>query len=83
MKATIGERGQVVIPKPLRDSMGLRPGQQLEVSEESGGRIVMIKAVPDDDPVTAVYGIFGFEDGWDTDRVMEELRGPAVVPDDE
>ncbi len=83
MKATLGERGQVVIPKPLRDRMGLRAGERLEVTEEPGGRIVMTKALPDEDPVAAVYGIFRLQGGWTTDRVMEELRGPAVVPDDE
>ncbi len=43
----------------------------------------MTKVAPDEDPVAAVYGIFRFQDGWSTDRVMEELRGPAVFPDDE
>ena len=55
MKATIGERGQVVIPKPLRDRMGLRPGQQLEFDEDEG-RIVVTKAAPADDPIEAVQG---------------------------
>ena len=36
MKATVGERGQVTIPKPVRDRLGLRPGQQVEVTEEAG-----------------------------------------------
>ena len=49
MKATMGERGQVTIPKPVRDRLGLRAGQRLEVTDEAG-RIVLVK-VPDDDPV--------------------------------
>jgi AbrB family looped-hinge helix DNA binding protein len=36
----VSERGQVVIPKPIRDKLGLKRGQVLEVSEEMGA-IVM------------------------------------------
>lgn len=38
--ATIGERGQVVIPKPIRDAYDLRPGQTVRFAIE-GGRIVI------------------------------------------
>jgi antitoxin PrlF len=82
MKATIGERGQVVIPKPLRDRMGLRPGQQLEF-EEDAGRIVVTKAPSDDDPLEAVRGTWPLPDGWDTDRWFEEMRGRPIQPADE
>lgn len=81
MKATIGERGQVVIPKPLRDSMGLRPGQQL-VFEEDEGRIVVTKVVPDDDPITAVYGTWKLPEGWDSNKWFEEMRGRPIDSDD-
>lgn len=77
MKATMGERGQVVIPKPLRDRMGLRPGQQLEF-EEADGRIIVTKGAPVDDGLAAVYGTVGLPDGWDTDRWFEEMRGRPI-----
>ncbi len=38
MKTRIAERGQVTIPKPLRDKLGLRPGAQLDFSVEGGGQ---------------------------------------------
>ena len=79
MKATIGERGQVVIPKRLRERFGLRAGQQVEFQEEPG-RLVLTKAVPVDDPVARIYGILKFEDGWDTDSMIEAMRGPAEFP---
>lgn len=82
MRTTLGERGQIVIPKPVRDRMGLRPGQQLDVVEEEGGRIVVTKVVPDDDPIEAVRGIWKFPEGWDTNRWFEEMRGRPIGSED-
>ena len=36
MKTTISKKGQVTIPKPLRDRLGLLPGQVLDFEEEKG-----------------------------------------------
>jgi antitoxin PrlF len=33
MKAVVAERGQVTIPKRLRDRLGIRPGTVLEFQE--------------------------------------------------
>lgn len=55
MKATVSEKGQVTIPKRLRERLGIRPGTVLEMVEDHG-RIVAIKAHPVD-PVAAVSGI--------------------------
>ena len=74
MKATVSEKGQVTIPKPLRDRLGIRTGQVLEFEEE-GGRLVAVKAQDGQDPIDAVYGIL--RTGRRTDRVIEGLRGPV------
>ena len=79
MKATIGERGQVVIPKRIRERFGLRAGQQVEFEEEPV-RLILTKAIPVDDPVSRVRGILRLEDGWDTDSMIEAMRGPAEFP---
>lgn len=71
MKTTVSEKGQVTIPKPLRDRLGIRPGQILEVREE-GGRLVATKAIAED-PVERLYGILKV--GRSSDRLIEELRG--------
>lgn len=38
MRATIDSAGRIVVPKPLRDELGLQPGQVLEL-EVSDGRL--------------------------------------------
>ncbi|MHB1527566.1 MAG: AbrB/MazE/SpoVT family DNA-binding domain-containing protein [Candidatus Dormibacteria bacterium] len=37
MKATIDAVGRVVVPKPLRDSLGLRPGSKVDISRYGEG----------------------------------------------
>jgi AbrB family looped-hinge helix DNA binding protein len=36
LKARVGPKGQAVIPKPVRDRLGIKPGDELDVREESG-----------------------------------------------
>lgn len=76
MKATVSEKGQVTIPKRLRERLGIRAGQVLEFHEEAG-RLVAQKIVGTD-PVDAAYGILALDRP--TDELMEELRGPAELP---
>jgi AbrB family looped-hinge helix DNA binding protein len=76
MKSRLGERGQMVIPKPLRDRLGLRGGQLLEVREERG-QLIVTKSL-EHDGIDAVYGIL--QTGMTTDEMIEELRGPAILP---
>ena len=40
IEATIGQRGQVVIPKPIREAYNLRPGMHVRFSVD-GDRIVI------------------------------------------
>jgi AbrB family looped-hinge helix DNA binding protein len=71
MKAKVAERGQVTIPKFLRDRLGIRPGTVLEFREE-GGRLVVVKE-EHVGVVDQVYGSLG--QGRSTDDVINELRG--------
>jgi antitoxin PrlF len=71
MKATVSEKGQVTIPKPLRDRLGIRPGAILEMREE-GGRLVATKQSAED-AVGHAYGILKVRRR--TDRLMNSLRG--------
>lgn len=40
-------KGQVTIPKPLRDKMGIRPGDEVEFEETPEG-LLLRKEVPED-----------------------------------
>lgn len=71
MKTIVSEKGQVTIPKPLRDRLGIRPGQVLDFREDRG-RLVA-KKVLEEDPVDAVYGILKM--GGATDKWITSMRG--------
>jgi AbrB family looped-hinge helix DNA binding protein len=74
MKAVVSEKGQVTIPKTLRDSLGIKPGQVLEF-EEQRGTLVAWKCMPEDDGLEAVFGILAGQGT--TDVWIEEQRGPG------
>lgn len=73
MKAVVSEKGQVTIPKALRDRLGIRPGEILEFQEDEG-RLVARKASTQN-PVDAVYGILRL--GRPTDELIADVRGKA------
>ena len=78
MKSRLGELGQVVIPKPLRERLGLKGGQLLEIREERG-QLIVSKSL-EDDPIDAVYGVLHTD--MTTDEMIEEMRGPVDLPPD-
>jgi antitoxin PrlF len=71
MKSVVSEKGQVTIPKPLRDKLGLRPGQVLEF-ETRDGVLVGRKAAPNANPVDAVRGVLS---RMSVDAEIEKMRG--------
>lgn len=77
MKGTVSEKGQITIPKPLRDRFGIDRGTVLKF-EESDGSIVMRKVLPES-PVDRVLGVLA--DSWvadefaTTDEFIEAIRG--------
>jgi len=73
MKAVVAERGQVTIPKPLRDKLGIRPGTELEFIAKDG-TLVARKAKTD--PVSQVFGCLGGR--IDTDKFIRTLRGDSA-----
>ncbi len=73
MRTTVSEKGQITIPKRLRDRLGLRPGTVLEF-EETNGRLVGRKLVLADH-LDDLIGILDLPGG--TDAFIREIRGPG------
>lgn len=72
MDATVAERGQITLPKAVRDALGLTKGTVLKV-ELDGSRIILRKSV--DDAISRARGRFRL-DGFDsTDAAMQAVRG--------
>jgi AbrB family looped-hinge helix DNA binding protein len=73
MKTIVAERGQVTIPKILREKLGIRPGAVLDFQIQNG-KLVATK-VTSTDPIEQVYGCFGTS--LSTDTLLKELRDKA------
>jgi len=74
MEATVAERGQITLPKAVRDKLGLTKGMKLTV-EIDGGRIILRKDVSD--ALSRLRGLIKLPSGKTSDDIMRELRGRA------
>ncbi len=71
---TLAERGQIVIPKEVRDAMGLKPGAKLQI-RMADGRLLIEKKVALD--LSRWVGK-AIDDGLTTNEALSELRGRPV-----
>ncbi len=69
----ISKRGQITIPKTLRDRYGLQPGVEVEVVPTKHGPLIRTDTAAQH-PVNRVYGILDGA-GFDVDDYIEEIRG--------
>jgi AbrB family looped-hinge helix DNA binding protein len=70
----ISERGQVTIPKALRERYGLKPNTEVEFIAEEGW--IGIRKRRDRHPVWDLVGIV--QQGGSTDAYIERIRGRAA-----
>ncbi len=68
----IGERGQITIPKELREKYGLFPSIEIELVPEAGG-VKIQKKTKHLSPIREVYGVLGKKER--TDEYIEAIRG--------
>jgi AbrB family looped-hinge helix DNA binding protein len=72
-------KGQVTIPKPMRDRLGLVPGNRVEFEALPDGRVAISKAAaPEDDYAQRIARARGMATelrDLSTDEVMHLLRG--------
>jgi antitoxin PrlF len=53
MESALTSKGQVTIPKPMRDHLGLRPGDRVKFFIQPDGHVVILPRIP----ITALKGI--------------------------
>jgi antitoxin PrlF len=82
MSTTLTVKGQVTIPKPIRDAMGLTPGTSIDFAVNRNGEVVLHKADsgqasrkarPQPDRFEAARGKADVP--WKTQDLMALLRG--------
>ena len=77
MVSRLTVKGQVTIPKPLRESLGLAPGQKIEFEEREGTLVVRRRAQVA--PLRELVGLVS--DRVDIDAYLDETRGPRWQAD--
>lgn len=77
MRTTITAKGQVIVPKPIRDAMHLKPGTKISISIDANGNVVLKKVSTQRKKSAhrfeSVRGIADIK--WRTDELMRLLRG--------
>ncbi len=61
MSVRVGERGQVVIPKAIRDEAGIHPGDRVEFEFRDGEVILAAERHPDSRPLGGRYAGSGID----------------------
>jgi AbrB family looped-hinge helix DNA binding protein len=82
MSTTVTSKGQVTIPKPVRDRLNLKPGSKVNFELGPDGRFAIVKAgkrTPRvQGPFARIRGIM--KSDMTTDEIMALMRGdPAEV----
>lgn len=75
MATTVTSKGQVTIPKPVRDRLGIEPGSAVEFELTPDGRVVLVK-VDAGRPTNRFETLRGRAGkGLSTDEIMALTRG--------
>lgn len=75
MSATVTSKGQITIPKPVRDLLGIGPGSVVDFERGPDGRVVLVRLGKKGRPprFAALRGQAG--KGLSTDEIMALTRG--------
>jgi len=78
--ALLTRKGQVTVPKPFRDYLGLKPGAAVEFSFAPDGQVVIKPAVPDqariEEATRRLKSVRGSaKPGMSTEAYMAMVRG--------
>jgi antitoxin PrlF len=75
MATTVTRKGQVTIPKPIRDYLGIQPGSQVDFRRSADGGVVIEKADGPRPPSRFAKARGSAGPGMTTDELMALLRG--------
>ena len=77
MSTTVTAKGQVTIPKPVRDLLGIVPGSKVDFRRAADGSVVLARAdrEPEASRFEKLRGHAG--QGLGTDAIMALTRGDA------
>ena len=79
MKALVTSKGQVTIPKELREKFGIEPCAQVDFVAASDG--IRLRKVVDRSKRLGVFGCLKKElAGRSGKELLDELRGPVELP---
>lgn len=77
---TITSKGQMTLPKDVRDDLGLKPGDKLDIVKQGGNYVLLPRNVP----VSVLAGILGKSpSGAMTVEQEDAALGRALAEDDE
>jgi AbrB family looped-hinge helix DNA binding protein len=66
-------KGQVTVPKHVREDLGLRPGDEVDFVRTNGG--YQLERIQREDPFVKWRGAFKRLEGVNVDELIEEMRG--------
>jgi antitoxin PrlF len=72
--ATVSSKGQITLPKQVRDALGLGPGAKLSF-EVQPGQVILRKEVPENALAHWKGRLKELAGGRSTDDVITEMRG--------
>jgi AbrB family looped-hinge helix DNA binding protein len=80
MRLTIDKSGRIVLPKPLRERLGLKPGAEPEVLEQPGG--MFLRKVEEQPALVKIDGLWVHrgiaQPGTNWDSVIQEVREERI-----
>jgi AbrB family looped-hinge helix DNA binding protein len=80
MHLKIDQAGRIVVPKPMRDRLGLRPNTELEIVEQAGG--LLLRPAESGPSMIKVNGRWVHqgvaEPGADLTRVLDDVREERI-----